>query len=993
MVEASLTLLDTQQVDDCWNRIGVHGDKSCERLAEHVHCRNCEVYAAAATYLLDRIALRQDQLDSAETMDSQREQSDLGETRSILVFRLGEEWFGLATGSLVEVAPMNPIHSLPHQRSRALQGVTNVRGALVACLSLGELLDLEPGAAPVSERRVVPRMLIISAAGGPVVAPVEEVDGIHAIPLARILPPNHADGQASRRHVAGVLQWRERSITPSPASRSAEPGMTPDQMRDASLLELFRLEAEAQTQVLNAGLMALERSPTQADQLEACMRAAHSLKGAARIVGLDAGVRVAHVMEDCLVEAQDGRLLLQSEHIDALLQGCDLLLRIGTPPAGDAGWAEGAGREEIDGLVLRLEGLVRSGLPLARAELPATTPGLPEAVPEAPPAASAAASDDNDEEPAGQAGGEQAEERRSRVLRVTAERLDRLLDISSKSLVEFQRIKPLADSLQRLRRLQSSASRALDVVRETVQETALDPQAQAMLGEARQLIGECQQMLVQHIADLDEFAWQGGQRAQVLYDAALASRMRPFADVLSGQARMVRDLGRSLGKQVRLLVEGESTQVDRDVLEKLEAPLTHLLRNAVDHGIEAPETRLAAGKPAEGRITIRARHHAGMLVLELSDDGGGIDLQRLRETVLNRQFATAETVAQLSEEELLAFLFLPGFSMREQVTEVSGRGVGLDAVQHMVRQLRGGVRMEQRQGQGALFHVEVPLTLSVVRSLVVEIGEEAYAFPLAHIERMCELEAEEIVQLEGRQHFWYEGRHVGLVSAAQLLQRPESSRTEGAIPVVVVRDRDAVYGVAVERFVGERTLVVMPLDPRLGKVRDVSAGALLDDGSPVLILDVEDLLHSVGKLLSSGRLERIDRSRRQAGGAQRKRILVVDDSLTVRELERKLLLGRGYDVAVAVDGMDGWNALRSEHFDLLITDIDMPRMDGIELVTLVRRDSRLQSLPVMVVSYKDREEDRRRGLDAGADYYLAKASFHDEALLDAVVVLIGEAQG
>ena len=510
----------------------------------------------------------------------------------------------------------------------------------------------------------------------------------------------------------------------------------------------------------------------------------------------------------------------------------------------------------------------------------------------------------------------------------------------------------------------------------------LDPQAQAMLGEARQLIGECQQMLVQHIADLDEFAWQGGQRAQVLYDAALASRMRPFADVLSGQARMVRDLGRSLGKQVRLLVEGESTQVDRDVLEKLEAPLTHLLRNAVDHGIEAPETRLAAGKPAEGRITIRARHHAGMLVL-----------QRLRETVLNRQFATAETAAQLSEEELLAFLFLPGFSMREQVTEVSGRGVGLDAVQHMVRQLRGGVRMEQRQGQGTLFHVEVPLTLSVVRSLVVEIGEEAYAFPLAHIERMCELEAEEIIQLEGRQHFWYEGRHVGLVSAAQLLQRPESSRTEGAIPVVVVRDRDAVYGVAVERFVGERTLVVMPLDPRLGKVRDVSAGALLDDGSPVLILDVEDLLHSVGKLLSSGRLERIDRSRRQAGGAQRKRILVVDDSLTVRELERKLLLGRGYDVAVAVDGMDGWNALRSEHFDLLITDIDMPRMDGIELVTLVRRDSRLQSLPVMVVSYKDREEDRRRGLDAGADYYLAKASFHDEALLDAVVVLIGEAQG
>jgi two-component system sensor histidine kinase and response regulator WspE len=186
--------------------------------------------------------------------------------------------------------------------------------------------------------------------------------------------------------------------------------------------------------------------------------------------------------------------------------------------------------------------------------------------------------------------------------------------------------------------------------------------------------------------------------------------------------------------------------------------------------------------------------------------------------------------------------------------------------------------------------------------------------------------------------------------------------------------------------------VVLPLDPRLGKVQDISAGALLDDGSVVMILDVEDMFRSVEKLLNTGRLERIDKRNRHAEQV-RKRVLVVDDSLTVRELQRKLLSNRGYEVSVAVDGMDGWNALRGEHFDLLITDIDMPRMDGIELVTLLRRDSRLQSLPVMVVSYKDREEDRRRGLDAGADYYLAKASFHDDALLDAVVELIGGAQG
>ncbi len=758
--------------------------------------------------------------------------------------------------------------------------------------------------------------------------------------------------------------------------------MTPDQMRDASLLELFHLEAEAQTQVLNAGLLELERNPTQAEQLEACMRAAHSLKGAARIVGVDAGVSVAHVMEECLVGAQTDRLRLSPEHIDALLKGTDLLLRIAKP---DGSAVEPA---EIDAFVGLLEAMSRGGYvspppsrPVAE-RAPAAEPGVPEAgVDSQPPAPTTA--EPQPSEPRLIEGGE-------RALRVTAERLNRLLDLSSKSLVESQRLTPFLASMQRMKRLQMHASRGLDHVQDALKEAAFDPQALAMLADARRLVGECQQLLTQQASALDEFSWQSAQRSQLLYDTALACCMRPFADVLRGQARMVRDLGRSLGKQVRLHVEGEKTQVDREVLEKLEAPLVHLLRNATDHGIEMPAARLLAGKPAEGLISLKARHQAGLLVLELSDDGAGIDLERLRAAILQRQLASAETVAQMSEEELLSFLFLPGFSMRDRVTEVSGRGVGLDVVQHMVRQLQGGIKLRQTPGQGACFHIEVPLTLSVVRSLVVMIGGEAYAFPLAQIERTRELEPEDIVQLEGRQHFWHEGRHVGLVAAHQLLQRPEGQAVSGAIRVVVIREREAIYGVAVERFIGERTLVVLPLDPRLGKVQDISAGAVLDDGSPVLILDVEDMLRTVEKLLNTGRLERIDRGHRQTGAVARKRILVVDDSLTVRELERKLLLNRGYDVAVAVDGMDGWNALRSEHFDLLVTDIDMPRLDGIELVTLIRRDNRLQSLPVMVVSYKDREEDRRRGLDAGADYYLAKASFHDEVLLDAVVDLIGE---
>ncbi|KPB70987.1 hybrid sensor histidine kinase/response regulator [Pseudomonas cannabina] len=782
--------------------------------------------------------------------------------------------------------------------------------------------------------------------------------------------------------------------------------MTPDQMRDASLFELFTLEADAQTQVLSAGLLALERNPTQADQLEACMRAAHSLKGAARIVGVDFGVSVAHVMEDCLVSAQEGRLLLQPEHIDALLSGTDLLMRIATPGGASVTQAD------IDAYVERLNVLLASGAGAARTVgTPLAEPpmdpllaiamqqlgALPVAPTPADPvptlAAPATAAAPEPEAPFSPLRERRVTEGGERVLRVTAERLNGLLDMSSKSLVETQRLKPLLAGMQRLKRLQSSSDRALEVLGASFGEAGPPTDVQKALEDARNLLSQAQQVLVQQTAELDEFGWQSAQRAQLLYDTALACRMRPFADVLNGQARMVRDLGRELGKQVRLQIEGEKTQVDRDVLEKLEAPLTHLLRNAVDHGIESPERRIAAGKAPEGLIRLQASHQAGLLVVELSDDGGGVDLDRLRQNIVERKLSPVETAEQLSEEELLSFLFLPGFSMRDKVTQISGRGVGLDAVQHMVRQMHGGVELQQWAGEGSRFRIEMPLTLSVVRSLVVEVGGEAYAFPLAHIERMRDLQPDEIVQLEGRQHFWDEERHVGLVSASQLLNRPPAQNAGEALKVVVIRERDAVYGVAVERFIGERTLVVMPLDARLGKVQDVSAGALLDDGSVVLIIDVEDMLRSVEKLLNTGRLERIDRRNRQVDQVTRKRVLVVDDSLTVRELERKLLVGRGYEVAVAVDGMDGWNALRAEDFDLLITDIDMPRMDGIELVTLLRRDTRLQSLPVMVVSYKDREEDRRRGLDAGADYYLAKASFHDDALLDAVVELIGDAQG
>jgi two-component system, chemotaxis family, sensor histidine kinase and response regulator WspE len=290
------------------------------------------------------------------------------------------------------------------------------------------------------------------------------------------------------------------------------------------------------------------------------------------------------------------------------------------------------------------------------------------------------------------------------------------------------------------------------------------------------------------------------------------------------------------------------------------------------------------------------------------------------------------------------------------------------------------------------FQLQLPLTLSVIRGLFVQIAGEPYVFPLTRIESTLTLGKADIFSLQGRDYFTLGRETVGLVAAYQMLGLPPPPENQAQLPVVVLSDRRNRFGIVVDRILGERSLLVQPLDMRLGKVRDVSAATLMDDGTPALIVDVDDLVRSIDNLVASGRLAPMERAdgARTSGG--HKRILVVDDSFTVREVERKLLEAAGYEVEVAVDGMEGWNAARTGNHDLVISDVDMPRLTGIELVTLIKQNPVLRSLPIMIVSYKDREEDRRQGLEAGADYYLTKGSFHDETLLEAVVDLIGEAR-
>lgn len=789
-----------------------------------------------------------------------------------------------------------------------------------------------------------------------------------------------------------------------------------DDPRRPSLIDLFREEARTQARVLNDGLLTLDRTPRDAAALEACMRAAHSLKGAARIVGVQVGVELAHAMEDCFVAAQEGRASLDAGWIDELLRGVDIVARIGNDEDESA-------RDAVSACVASLQARMAGGVPPGAAT-PARVVGSAPSVATTPQAASADVEHDaeaafnllastlraeatpasatpasttaNASAPA--SGTEFAPASApttdpGRMLRVRADNLDRLLSLSGESLVESRWLKPFAQSMLRVKRVQRDGTRALDQLHETLADLKLDPRAHAALEELRRLTAESQHLLAERLADLESFDRRSTHLSQQLYDAALQCRMRPFGDGASGLARMVRDVARSLGKKVRWQLVGESTQVDRDILDLLEAPLGHMLRNAIDHGIEAPAVRLAHGKSEEGTLTLDARHTAGALLITVSDDGAGIDLDALRTSIVRKKLASAETVARLSETELLDFLLLPGFSLRDQVTEVSGRGVGLDAVHDVVKRVRGTVRITHEPGAGTRVQLQLPLTLSVIRSLLVEVASEPYAVPLAHVNRTLHVSRADIDLLEGHQHIAFDGRRIGVVTAHQILDTAPPANEGDTVSLIVIGDGEQTYGVVVDRFLGERMLVVQPLDPRLGKIRNITAGALMENGDPVLIADVDDWLRSVERLVAGGDLKHTQHGAPLAARRVTRRVLVVDDSLTVRELERKLLATRGYDVTIAVDGMDGWNAVRGERFDLVITDIDMPRMDGIELVTLIKRDPQLQSLPVMIVSYKDREEDRRAGLNAGADYYLAKGSFHDEALLDAVRDLIGEAYG
>lgn len=734
-------------------------------------------------------------------------------------------------------------------------------------------------------------------------------------------------------------------------------------LSELTMLELFQVEVETQAETLTGGLLNLEKNPAQPAVIESLMRAAHSLKGASRLVGIPVIEQIAHVLEDVFVAAQKHTITIGTDAVDVCLHAVDTMAHIAarsdTPGAAD-------NTPYIDNIVTVLESL-RHGAALPKLTLP------PLPVEERPIPAMTVIGDSE------------------RVLRVGADRLNRILGLSSELVVDVRNAQSQVQALLHMKKKHSEVLQTLDMLRDALSELGPNERASIYLNQLRKRVVDFRQLLAEQLTEADAFDRRLGTTTARVHREIILTRMRPLADGVQGFQRMVRDLARATGKKIELRIQGLRTEVDRDVLEKLEAPLTHLIRNAIDHGIETPAERRALNKTEHGTVQLAASYSAGMLLIVLEDDGRGVDIEQLKRKIVERGLSPAGMVENLSVDELVEFLFLPKFSTRDALTELSGRGVGLDVVRETVQALGGTVKTSTQAGRGTRFTLHLPITLSLIPALLVDIGQESYAFPLARIDRLLNIAPTQVEYIEGHQYTVLDGENIGLVDACSLFGKKTAADPQRNLDVVVLSDKLSRYGVVVDRIVGERVLAVQAMDPRLGKVRDISSAALLEDGSPTLIIDVDDFVRSIDHARRGGTLQHMEEWADNQKSKVEKRILVVDDSITVRGVESKLLELHGYLVETAVDGMDGWNRVRSGRFDLVITDVDMPRMDGVELVDMIKNDPQLRSLPVMIVSYKDRPEDRRRGLEAGADYYLTKGSFHDETLIDAVIDLIGRA--
>lgn len=711
------------------------------------------------------------------------------------------------------------------------------------------------------------------------------------------------------------------------------------------LLARFLQEAREQCAGMERGLLSLEGNPGDRETLDAVCRSAHTIKGSARMMKFPALSSVAHRMEDVLDALKSGRLTPTQAISSLLFRGVDaiagMLDRIadGADAPGEAGelcaqLEQAASGEKGD----PDRGTAGSdGTCLVSGAGTTGREGGP-AAPQVKPCA-------------------------EETIRVSAEKIDGLIRLMAEFTAAEARAKETLARLRGALRLSERGSSFPDVTGE---------------GGAARLNA----LLTEVYLSLKDELQSRETLTRQLLEASLSLRTLPLSTVFDGFPRTVRDLALSLGKEVECVVEGGDVELDKMIIEKIGDPLLHMIRNAVDHGIETGEERLRAGKGEKGTIHLSAWFERGNVMILLRDDGRGLSLQKIRERALRRNLADRETLDAMSDAEVREFIFLPGFSTREIITDLSGRGVGLDVVRKsIIDDLRGSIRIDSREGSGTEFLLKLPLHLALFRLLFVSASGRVFAFLADSVEEVLTVSRRELITVVDKKAVRLRSEVIPVEELAPILSLPPSGERDEML-IAVVSAGSEKLGLVIDRVLTEESAVVKPLPPLLEKIRIVSGVTVRGRGEIVAVLSVP-LLCAAAREKKGGRLPDGDSDVRKD-----LTVLVVDDSISTREIEKSIIEAHGYQVVVAGDGLEALERARERCFDAIVTDIEMPRLDGFTLTERLRMDERYRHTPIIIVTSREREEDRARGILVGANAYIVKGSFDQTSLMETIDSLV-----
>ncbi|MFH0925411.1 MAG: response regulator [bacterium] len=508
-------------------------------------------------------------------------------------------------------------------------------------------------------------------------------------------------------------------------------------------------------------------------------------------------------------------------------------------------------------------------------------------------------------------------------------------------------------------------------------------------------IQELRGMIFPIVEDLSVCSARTGLVADDLQEGIMRVRMLPVASIFDLFPRLIRDMAKEMGKKVELVITGSETEVDKKILEEIKDPLIHLIRNAIDHGVESPEERKPKGKGEQGKISLSAYYQGNQVVIEIEDDGKGIDIERIKEVALKRKIVDKVTLEKMSLAEIYNLIFVPGFSTSPIITDVSGRGVGMDVVKTNVEQLKGTISINSTLNKGSRFTIKLPLTLATSEVLLVIAGGEKFAIPIFFIEETIRILPQDISTVKGREVLYNNGITLTVGRLSTLLNLKKISKkvykkrlskldTQGKyLPVVVLKAVERRCALIIDELLGEQEIVIKSFGPQIRRVNNFSGVTIMGDGGLVMILNPIDLVEAVNS--SSYFINILSGNKKEIGDqVVRKKILVVDDSITTRDLEKNILQVAGFDVDTASDGQEALEMVNKVEYDVVVTDVQMPKVDGFQLTSILRRQEKNKSLPIIMVTSLESEEDKRRGIEAGVDAYITKGAFDQNNLLDVI---------